>query len=861
MADDKRIKDVIDKANLSAEDLEIAKKIHTEMSSMADLTANELRIMQLIYGERLKNLQSLKNEKETLAAILEIEKARTGGLRDHSQILATNKELRNADIALRQSAIRDQEKLIALLRTKGNNEKENLAKAREQLTVLQRQLQLMKGQSNAHDSIERGAKGVLKTTLGISNAWEGTASGGMAKAVASGDSFKNVMGTLGGTVKATIVSWQGLANVAFSTLQKMQEMTMRNVKVMDTLNAAYARSTGLVTQNNQATGMLTNELQEGFFATTKLYASMEELNSARTALATSSSRYVDMSTRERQALDGLGIMLEKAGYGVQMLAQHFDTYTIGLGMTVPQTQAFQREVIGMSQQIGITSSQLSRDFPAALKVAIQYTGQETRVLRGLMEQAKATGLEMSKLTGIVAQYDTFEGAGEAVGRLNAILGGPYLNAIQMVYATEDQRLQILRQSVAASGQQFATLEKYEQKAIMAAAGINDINTALQMFGGGGAAFDRQIRQQKELEELARKATPVFQQITASLQRLALAGKPFVTMLEVISEGLMHVMPTSVQGTVVAFGLLMTAAGLATFKLGGMSHAFLKSKVEALSVNSALNSQNRILTQLATKWRIVGDRAVAAMHKMTAASNSMSAAAGGAGPGQRGVPTGTARPIPPGGGGAPPAGPGAGRAAGYAAIAGGIAMYLGPKISAHMAKDTAAQRKTAAGVQGMLQWGGTMAMLLPTIAAIAGAPLTGGASLALLAGAGAVGAGAGAISTHHGGLNSGPVPGPRGRETTIRAQGGEFVVQPEQLAALARGSSDPKLGQNVDALNKTVNSLGAQLSNFEQTVNQLMGAHTGKKSDMFVTVNMDSKQVTEQVITNLETNPNYGLALG
>ena len=857
MADDKRIKDIIDKANLSAEDLEIAKKIHTEMSSMADLTANELRIMQLIYGERLKNLNTLENEKATLTAILEIEKARSASLRDHSQILSVNKELRNTDIALRQAEIRDQEKIIAGLRAEGDVEAGNLAKAQQKLAHLQRQLQLMKGQRNAHDSIERGAKGVLKTTLGISNAWEGTASGGMAKALASGDSFKNVMGTLGSAVKATVFSWEGLANVAFSTLQKMQEMTMRNVKAMDTLNAAYARSTGLVTQNNQATGMLTNELQEGFFATTKLYASMEELNSARTALATSSSRYVDMSTRERQALDGLGIMLEKAGYGVQLLAKNFDTYTIGLGMTVPQTEAFTRQVVAMSQQIGITSSQLSRDFPAALKVAIQYTGQETRVLRGLMEQAKATGLEMSKLTGIVAQYDTFEGAGEAVGRLNAILGGPYLNAIQMVYATEDQRLQLLRQSVAASGQQFATLEKYEQKAIMAAAGINDINTALQMFGGGGAAFDRQIRQQQELEELARKATPVFQQITASLQRLALAGKPFVDILSKISEGLMVVMPKSVGGTLAAFGLFTAAAVLAIAKLKGMATAFLQNKMEALNANSALNSQNRILTQLATKWRIVGDRAAAAMQKMAAAANTMRSSAVGAAPGPRGAPVGTPTPMPVAGPGA--GAPGVGGTTGMGAmgvtmLATSIANIAAPMIASRV------ERKTSAGISGALT-GTNIAAGLVSALALAGVPLTGGTSLALLGGAAAIGGVGGYMSTHHGGLNSGPVPGPRGRETMIKAQGGEMVVQPEQLAALARGARDPKLGQNVDALNQTVNSLGAQLSNFEQTVNQLMGAHLGKKSDMFVTVNMDSRQVTEQVITNLETNPNYGLALG
>ena len=94
----------------------------------------------------------------------------------------------------------------------------------------------------------------------------------------------------------------------------------------------------------------------------------------------------------------------------------------------------------MTQQIGITASQMSRDFAPALKVAIYYTGRETEVLNGLMRQAKATGLEMNKLLSVVAQYDTFEGAGQAVGRLNAILGGPYLNAIQMVYATEDQSL-------------------------------------------------------------------------------------------------------------------------------------------------------------------------------------------------------------------------------------------------------------------------------------------------------------------------------------------------------------------------------------------------------------------------------------
>jgi hypothetical protein len=631
---------------------------------------------------------------------------------------------------------------------------------------------------------------------------------------------------------------------------------------MDSLNAAYARSTGLVTQNVQQTRFWSNELQDAHFATTKLYASMEEINTARTALATSSSRYVDMSSRERQALDSLGIMLDKAGYGIQMLSQNFDTYTIGLGMTVGQTEAFTRSVISMSQQIGITSSQLGRDFPAALKVAIQYTGQETRVLRGLMEQAKATGLEMSKLTSIVAQYDTFEGAGEAVGRLNAILGGPYLNAIQMVYATEDQRLQLLRQSVAASGRQFATLEKYEQKAIMAAAGINDINTALQLFGGGGAAFERQIRQQEELEEMARRATPVFQQITSSLQRLAIGAKPFVDILDLLSKLLAKMMPNSMGMAITVMGSLMLTVGLITKALHSKAQAYVRNKVESINMNRTLLNTESILLRLKQVWRDVSNAAVTGMQKMVGASNTMRTAATGAGPGPRGVPTGTAAPMVLTGGRAPgaagygtgPGGPGGMGALGVTMLATSIANIAAPMIASRV------ERKTAAGISGALT-GTNIAAGIISALAIGGAPISGGASLALLGGAAALGGVGGYMSSHHGGLNSGPVPGPRGRETTIRAQGGEMVVQPEQLAALARGSQDPRLGQNVDTLNQTVSNLGSQLSNFEHTVNQLMGAHLGKKSDMFVTVNMDSKEVTQQVITNLETNPNYGLALG
>jgi len=322
---------------------------------------------------------------------------------------------------------------------------------------------------------------------------------------------------------------------------------------------------------------------------------------------------------------------------------------------------------------------------------------------------------------------------------------------------------------------------------------------------------------------------------------------------------MVVMPKSANGALLALNLFSAAGALAVMRMKAMAAQFINTKIEQLQANQALQVTSQLVRQVARDYQRMGQEAERASAKTVSGLRGVQAASAGARVGGGGV--GPSRPgqgvgVPLVGGGGKGGMSAGTRSMGIGLLASTIATIAAPMI-AERVKD----RKTAAAIQA-IPTGMSIASMVLTGLAVAGAPITGGASIA---GALALGAGAGAVggymSSHHGGLNSGPVPGPRGRETTIRAQGGEFVVQPEQLAALARGSSDPKLGQNVDALNKTVNSLGAQLSNFEQTVNQLMGAHTGKKSDMFVTVNMDSKQVTEQVITNLETNPNYGLALG
>ena len=55
-------------------------------------------------------------------------------------------------------------------------------------------------------------------------------------------------------------------------------------------------------------------------------------------------------------------------------------------------------------------------------------------------------LGIGDLITIAAQFDTFEKSASAVGRLNAMLGGPFLNSVQMVYATESERNRAILES-------------------------------------------------------------------------------------------------------------------------------------------------------------------------------------------------------------------------------------------------------------------------------------------------------------------------------------------------------------------------------------------------------------------------------
>jgi len=152
-------------------------------------------------------------------------------------------------------------------------------------------------------------------------------------------------------------------------------------------------------------------------------------------------------------------------------------------------------------------------------------------------QSKATGVSMSSLVSIAQQFDTFEGAATAAGKLNAILGGGVLNSVELLNASEAERIRLLREGVASSGRSFTSLSKYEKMAVANAAGISDMSEAARIFGTSDKDFLRvQKAQEAEamsvatLTEHAQHATSAQEKMQLAIQGVSGAALPLVNII-------------------------------------------------------------------------------------------------------------------------------------------------------------------------------------------------------------------------------------------------------------------------------------------------------------------------------------------
>ena len=148
----------------------------------------------------------------------------------------------------------------------------------------------------------------------------------------------------------------------------------------------------------------------------------------------------------------------------------------------------------------------------------------------------------------------------------------------MLLMTEDQRIETLIQQVQVSGESFAQMDRFKQKAIAAAAGISDMNEAQRIFGmnmGDYKKYQKDMERQASIQDNFNKAIeatiPLTEKFSQFMAEFAIFVQPLADIAGVVLDFMTGLMSSMSEGTK-TFVLLASVVGIAAVAFSGLGAA-------------------------------------------------------------------------------------------------------------------------------------------------------------------------------------------------------------------------------------------------------------------------------------------------
>ena len=366
----------------------------------------------------------------------------------------------------------------------------------EEVVRFQQQIKALKAQKEGMDMAASGMKrylGLTKESGKMFESW-GSKMKGMAK-----------------EMKETV----SLNNLAGAGIQKVVESTIALALAQDEAVVSFNKSTGAAGKfNDNIRGLERRMFNYG--------VTTDEAAKAAESLYKNVTDYTRMSSTQQAELENTIALLGEMGVEMNTTSKNMQFFMKVMKKGPKEATASVRKLYSAAQQLGVGVQQLSADFEKAkgLIAALGDTGEEAFI--ELQSQVKASGLSFDTLLSTVEKFDTFSSAAEHVGKLNAILGGPFLNSLEMVAETDPaERMRKLSEGIRESGVSFEEMGYYQKKAMTAAMGLNN-EMELALFLSGDLEDARGPTQTTEDFKQLADQTKQFQTMMDELKQFALS---------------------------------------------------------------------------------------------------------------------------------------------------------------------------------------------------------------------------------------------------------------------------------------------------------------------------------------------------
>ena len=481
-----------------------------------------------------KALDMLKKQAQLTAEISKMKEIEYKA--EKQRLLETTQNLiENGNIAT--DALGNAEKLIEAIRTGadltalslGNF---NIAALDEQMEKVHELAETEQGMDMARKAgALEGNKAIAKNIAGLVGLknYSESATGQMSKQFAViaqggviGQAAANDLG------KALVEAFSPQA-IGLAVFNKVFSESMDVLDAFDKGLASLSGKTGTV-------GKFNDVLYDTQRAGNLLGVTMDGAANAIVALNAGTSQFAKLSKKTQTDLAISTSQMEALGVSASDTADFMENAFKIMNMSASEAIDTQTELAMSGVALGMTADKMIKDFNGASKTLAVYGKGSVKVFKGLAAQAKAAGVEVSTLLGIVEKFDTFSGAAEGAAHFNALLG-TQLSTTQMLMMTEDERMKTLVESVQAQGIAFGDMDKFTQKSIAAAAGITDMNEANRIFSMSLGDYEANRREMENNAAAQQKFDDAVQATVPTMKKFQNLATEMIVMVQPALEKL------------------------------------------------------------------------------------------------------------------------------------------------------------------------------------------------------------------------------------------------------------------------------------------------------------------------------------
>ena len=415
---------------------------------------------------------------------------------------------------------------------------EHLALTKENTIALEHQKYVAEGMADAQDNITAAAL----EFAGITGKMNLTAqfAGFVGEAGSLRGAFDNLADSMGNAAsKAQRVNAvsaklsEGITAIFMEMVRQAMALDSTESSIRQQMNVTkeYASSVREVYHANKINGITAEQAGASFSALHNQMSSFSQLNKA-----------------SRTEITETAAQLSNLGVSNQAFADGMDMSTRALRMTAEEARATQTDLARFAGDLGIAPDIMASSFANAGPVLAKFGEGATKAFKNVAKTAKETGIEINRILDYTKQFDTFEGAAESVGSLNAMLGGDYINAMDLM-ATEDpaERMAMITDAVHAAGKSFEEMGYYEKLALAEAGNFADVEELSRAMSGNmddnATSTEANAMSQQELAAINQQNLSLQQKLTATMAELAPSIMKVVDALNVMMKPIMWFVET------------------------------------------------------------------------------------------------------------------------------------------------------------------------------------------------------------------------------------------------------------------------------------------------------------------------------